>query len=315
LGAERAESLKSRVPLNKVDSRWVFCHGGLAPKDLSDYYIKESKTDISDYYLYKREADMPRPPTARDRILRYLLGGQLGPHHRGCYGTLDSMYALWKASEVPSCASVHETLGQLIAEGQVDPDDPTRIKHPPSAYRWWAGKRAPPKAHSLHVSSPLEAAAALEAAKIPNAVTTYYAENAWASHLFPRRFDTYVKAQDVARARNVLLDHGAQLGGSNFRLLTSDAHLLKEAEACRPHYPGTPYRLAPLPQVIVDLLQERGSPVEAAELLMAFPEPIPPLDPKSAKSFQAQLKKFRMTEKQLASYRAELARRGSSASD
>lgn len=211
---------------------------------------------------------MSRPPTARDRILRYLLGGQLGPRYRGCYGPVDSMYALWKASEVPSFASVHETIGLLTDAGLVDADDPTRIEHPPSAYRWWAGKRVLPKVHSFHVSSPLAAAAALEAARIPNAVTTYYAENAWASHLFPRRFDTYVKAHDVVRARNVLLDHGAQLGGTNFRLLTSDAHLLKEALECRSRYPGTPYLLAPLPQVIVDLLQERGSPVEAAELLL-----------------------------------------------
>ena len=219
---------------------------------------------------------MPRPPTARDRILRYLLGGQLGPHHRGCYGPVDSMYALWKASGVPSFASVHATIGLLIEAGLVDADDPTRIKHPPSVYRWWAGEKARPKAHSFHVSSPVDAAAALEAAQIPNAVTTYYAENAWASHLFPRRFDTYVKAHDVARARQVLLQHGAQLGGTNFRLLATDAHLMKEADACRRHYPATPYRLAPLPQVIVDLLQERGSPVEAAELLMEKLYHVPP---------------------------------------
>jgi hypothetical protein len=211
---------------------------------------------------------MPRPATARDRILRYLLGGQLGPHHRGCYGPVDSMYALWKASGVPSFASVHETIGLLIEAGLVDAEEPTRINYPPSVYCWWAGERARPKVHSLHVSSPTEAAAALDEAGIPNAATTYYAENAWASHLFPRRFDTYVKAHDVARARKVLLDRGAQLGGTNFRLLTSDGHLLQEADACRPLYPGTPYLLAPLPQVIVDLLQERGSPVEAAEMLL-----------------------------------------------
>jgi hypothetical protein len=210
---------------------------------------------------------MPRPPTARDRILRYLLGSQLGPH-RGCYASVDSLYALWKASEVPSYASVHETITLLTDLDFVDAEQPTRIKNPSAVYRWWAEASVPPKVHSFHVSSPTEAAATLETARIPYAVTTYYAENAWASHLFPRRFDTYVKTQDMQIARKVLLQHGAQLGGTNFRLLAADAHLMKEAEECRPHYPGTPYRLAPLPQVIVDLLQERGSAVEAAELLL-----------------------------------------------
>lgn len=168
---------------------------------------------------------------------------------------------------MPSFNSVNQTIKAQEHEGLLEPGS-LNIRNPPAVYRWWAGERPVPRASSFHVSSPQDAVAALEAAGVDSAATTYYAENAWLRHVFPRRLDAYVRAHEVAKARKILLDFGAQLGGTNFRILPCDDHLIEEAKQCRERYPGTPYQLAPLPQVIVDLLQERGSPVEAAELLL-----------------------------------------------
>lgn len=124
----------------------------------------------------------------------------------------------------------------------------------------------------FHVSDPRATSAALAEHGVPNALSTYYAENAYQGHLFPRRGDAYVREADVARAKQILLTElDAQLGGSNFRLLASDDHILDETVTIGPPLIATTY--APFPQVVVDLIEEGGSAREAADMLIqkAYP--------------------------------------------
>lgn len=246
---------------------------------------------------------------SRDALLRHLLGASArtpGPYDRSC---LASINALSKASKA-AYSWTHRIVEELRAEGWLSDGPDLKVLDAPAIYRWWAAHRKAPRGYGFHVSDPLAALKALDEARVPlhlqegeNLVplhamaTTYYAENAYGSHLFPRRMDIYYAAdltfqaasevddgrfvarprrlriegpteKEVgAKAKQILLDQGAQLGGTNLRLIPAPYQLVKY-ERCEARLKGITIPVAPLPQVIVDLIQEGGSAAEAADLLM-----------------------------------------------
>lgn len=218
---------------------------------------------------------MPREAALRDRVLRTLLdvnvvGGRrlsrARQHTLRHLGPDSSLYALHRSTDV-TFAWVHEIVSELRAKGWLADDPPLRVTEPAAVYGWWAGQRKPPEVSAVQVQDPALMAHRLSVERrIPTAVTTYYAENFYQGHLFPRRMDTYVPAHRVVEARNWLVHAGAQLGGLNFRLLAIDDAFFTEA------VPGAPgpmqLQFAPLPQVIVDLIQEGAAAKEAADLLI-----------------------------------------------
>lgn len=221
-----------------------------------------------------------RPSPARDRILRYLLASCAServsiPAPAGL--PLPSLYKLADRAGV-AFSWVHKTVGELADRGWVHTDGRIEVTDPTAVFAWWRENRTVPKVHGFHVANVRTTAAALfREHQIPHAITTYYAENAYQGHLFARRLDTYVRADDLERARAALLELGGQLGGTTFRLLTGDDAILDEVVLVGKG--PTELRYAPVPQVILDLMTEGGSAREAADLLLqrAYPHAHPRL--------------------------------------
>lgn len=162
---------------------------------------------------------------------------------------------------------VYEILDELQARGITSPSNPLQVADAAAAFAWWAENRTVPTVSSFHVADPLPLASRLLSdGQVPNALTTYYAENRYQGHLFPRRLDAYVRLDQLHTARQVVLDAGGQLGGTNFRLFAGDDGILEE----RVLHESGPLRLAyaPIPQVILDLIHEGGSAREAADLMI-----------------------------------------------
>lgn len=216
---------------------------------------------------------MPRPSPARDRILRFLLASRAKnvPASIPAALPLTSLYQLAERTGV-AFSWVHKVVRELQREGWVHTDGRIEVTDPSAVFAWWRENRTEPKAHGFHVADPLTTAARLlHEHQVPHATTTYYAENAYQGHLFPRRLDAYVREDALARARVAVVELGGQLGGTNFRLLTGDDAILDEVV---PIGQGpAELRYAPVPQVILDLLTEGGSAREAADLLIqrAYP--------------------------------------------
>jgi len=221
---------------------------------------------------------MSRPSPGRDRILRYVLGMnvrnvQAAEHPLKPYpAQFTSIYELAQRTGV-AFSWVHETLDVLSHFGWIDLSQGLRIRDADAIFAWWLNQSAQPRYHAFHVANAREASARLlHDFRIPNAFTTYYAENAYQGHLFPRRADVYVRMEHVAQARAHLVgDLNAQLGGTNFRLIYGDDHILDEKVSIGHARERLDY--APVPQVILDLMREGGSAREAADLLIqrAFP--------------------------------------------
>lgn len=224
---------------------------------------------------------MPKPSPTRDRILRFLLGS----HAAGFQ--LPESYAAKVTTRYELSARagaahnwVYSTLAPLQLKHwvSVTPDDGLHVLDAPAIYAWWKEVRTKPTVNGLQVADPRGAAQALLRKGFPIAITTYYAENAYQGHLFPRRLDAYVRSKDIQAARRFLVEElDAKIGGVNFRLLTGDDPLLDETIRIEREAEQLAY--ASLPQVIVDLMTEGGSCGEAAEMLIqkAYPHAQPRL--------------------------------------
>lgn len=217
-----------------------------------------------------------RPSPSRDRILRFLLGHASSQFRKNALHAdlTGSLYDLAAKTGV-AFSWVHATLRELENAHWVQPGT-LHVTQPTEIYQWWREHRTKPKIHGFQVADMRGTARALTKRGIPNAITTYVAENAYQSHLFPRRLDTYVRNEHLVKARHILVHElDAQIGGVNFRLFTGDDNVVDEVRL-----EGPPWRdYAPFPQVILDLFDERGSPAEAAELLIskAYPYAHPSL--------------------------------------
>jgi len=94
------------------------------------------------------------------------------------------------------------------------------------------------------------------------ALTTYQAETTVNHYLFPSRTDIYIKVRDSEDWHDFLVNHGALVGGGNVRLTWYDDQVFYNS------FFLNGYRLASIPQIIVDLLREGGVTVQAAEMMM-----------------------------------------------
>lgn len=217
---------------------------------------------------------MPRPSPARDRIVRFLLIRAIDPERipHPSLATItkaaqeaESLYALAKSTRV-SFPWVHEVVTDLKNRGWIGSKDPLHVTNVAALYDWWKHHKTPVQTHNFYAADPASLIRDLLEQDLPYAVTTYHAENFWQSHLFPRRIDAYVRTGDLTAIKSYLVSHGAQIGGTNLRLWTGDDQVVEERFSAKPI--NDQLLLAPLPQVIVDLLREGGSAGEAGELLI-----------------------------------------------
>ncbi|MEK6975293.1 MAG: hypothetical protein AABY18_03010 [Candidatus Thermoplasmatota archaeon] len=210
---------------------------------------------------------MVRPSPARDRVLRTLLtaAAKNMPRQAG-RPKVTSLYSLAQLSGA-SFPWVHEIMHGLAADGFVELQPELRVKDAAGLFAWWRKNSVKPEIKSFHVPDPIaELASIASKAKAAYAITTYYAENRFQAHLFPRRLDVYIRPQDLKSMRVALLASGAQLGGTNFRLWIRDEHLPGESFTIGTGKAALSY--APVAQVILDLYLEGASAAEAADMLV-----------------------------------------------
>lgn len=125
-------------------------------------------------------------------------------------------------------------------------------------FSYWIEINPHPSFREYHVQNPLEM---LNKTKLKYALTTYYAESLTQNYLFPSRFDIYVQEHEL-QAWHELLTATGLVGKGNFRLLIDDGHVFYSIKKIRG------YTIVSMPQLIVDLLREKGVAVEAAHMLM-----------------------------------------------
>jgi len=101
----------------------------------------------------------------------------------------------------------------------------------------------------------------IQKTNLPYALTTYQAENLVQHYLFPSRIDLHIKKQDADKWHEELTAEGL-VGKGNLRLLTADTHIFHGASKRQG------LTVVSAPQLIVDLLQEGGVCIEAAEKLL-----------------------------------------------
>lgn len=94
-------------------------------------------------------------------------------------------------------------------------------------------------------------------------LTTYRAESMINQYLFPSRTELYIQANDFDEWHAMLVREGALVGGGNLRLRWYDDQVLYSS------FSIDGYQIVTIPQLIVDLLKEGGSAVEAAHMMMS----------------------------------------------
>jgi hypothetical protein len=181
----------------------------------------------------------------RERIIRILL------NEPG--GTL-TKYRVAKEAEC-SFSWVHEFLGKLETMRLVNG---TRIRDYEGLIGYWRKvKTKPDKKEYMH-KDPLSL---LKRTMLQYALTTYQAENLVQHYLFPSRTDLYIMEKDAERWHELMARDGL-VGKGNVRLLLADRHVFYGL------FEQHELKIVSLPQLIVDLFDEGGVCVEAAEKLV-----------------------------------------------
>ena len=122
---------------------------------------------------------------------------------------------------------------------------------------WQEVKTKPDKKEYMH-RDPL---GMLKRTGLQYALTTYQAESLVQRYLFPSRIDLYIKKKDVERWHELIAREGL-VGKGNVRLLLADEHVFYGS------FERDGLKVVSLPQLIVDLFEEGGVCVEAAEKLL-----------------------------------------------
>lgn len=181
----------------------------------------------------------------RERTIRILLNKP--------DGTL-TKYEVAKRAEC-SYSWVHEFLGKLEARGLVDK---TKVNDYAGLVKYWLEvKTKPDKKEYMH-KDPLNL---LRGTNLQYALTTYQAENLVQHYLFPSRVDLYIRKGDAKPWHELITKEGL-VGKGNVRLLLADEHVFYGS------FERNGLKVVSLPQLIVDMFDEGGVCVEAAEKLL-----------------------------------------------
>ena len=110
-----------------------------------------------------------------------------------------------------------------------------------------------------YVQNPLQF---LKGSSLPYALTTYGAENLTSHHLFPTRYDIYIRKDDSDAWKHLIAKEGL-LGKGNLRIIpTHDNAIFSEGRKVK----GV--QLVSLPQLMIDLKKEGGVAEEAFAMLV-----------------------------------------------
>lgn len=134
----------------------------------------------------------------------------------------------------------------------------THVLEARGLYDYWLEERIDPSTAEVSLQTPGET---IEESGLKYAFTTYQAENAHQGFLFPSNTALYIDPDEIDRWLSVIENEGL-IGGGNTEIRVLDSHVFYGAETVNS------LRTVSVPQLIVDLLDEGGQCVEAAERLI-----------------------------------------------
>lgn len=181
----------------------------------------------------------------RERLLRILL-----THPDGDLKKRE----LAKKAET-SDAWVAKFTNQLEEQGLIEG---TAVRNPRGLYDYWQDKRVQPSNVTVSLQSPIEI---IQEADLTHAFTTYQAENARQGFLFASNTALYVHPDQREKWVSLIEERGL-IGGGNTEFRVTDSHVFYEATTVNG------LETVCVPQLVVDLLDEGGPCVEAAERLI-----------------------------------------------
>lgn len=181
----------------------------------------------------------------KERIIRVLLN-----HPKG--DVTKYRVAKLAGSSEPWCREYTERLEEKgLLKG-------TEVIEPRRLYEEWRDAGIEANQLAVSMQKPMQL---LDQTGLGFALTTYRAENLKQGFLFPSTTDFYVKEGEIEDWLPVVEERGA-LGGGNTRIRATDEHVFYNAEEIKG------LTVVSTPQLILDLLEEGGPCVEAANKLM-----------------------------------------------
>jgi hypothetical protein len=186
-----------------------------------------------------------RRSITKQRVIRTLLN-----HPEGDL----TKYRLAKLSQ-SKFSSVHRVLKQLQTKGLIEGTTTKDFKQLIMEWQKWQIK---PLKREYGINNPIEI---LKNTNLQYALTTYQAENMVQNYLFPSRTDFYVNPEERTKWHEIFSSHGL-VGKGNTRVLIGDKHVFYKS------FSVNGLTLVSIPQLILDLLNEGGVCVEAANNLL-----------------------------------------------
>jgi hypothetical protein len=181
----------------------------------------------------------------RERVIRILLNEPTG--------TL-TMYRVSKEAKC-SFPWIHEFLRKLEAKRLINK---TKVKDYTGLVKYWLEVKTKADRKEYMHRDPLNL---LKQTSLQYALTTYQAENIVQHYLFPSRIDLYIRAEDAEQWHELITAEGL-VGKGNMRLLIADDHMFYRS------FKKGRLNMVSIPQLIVDLFEEGGVCVTAAEKLL-----------------------------------------------
>lgn len=182
----------------------------------------------------------------RERILRVLL-----THSDG------SLYQ-YLISKEAGCSQpwTHSFLKRLEKKKLIKE---TQIVDIQGLFSYWLEINEYPRYREYNIQNPLDL---LRKTNLKFALTTYYAESLVQNYLFPSRVEIYIEEKDIMVWHELLTANGL-VGKGNFRLFLDNNHIFYY------NIKREGIRIVSMPQLVLDLLREKGVAEEAGKMLMA----------------------------------------------
>lgn len=165
-----------------------------------------------------------------------------------------SCYAVANDADV-STSWTYDYLDQLEHDGLVED---TSVLDPAALYDRWVETRIEPNSVRVSLQQPLET---VREAGLDYALTTDEAEQVHQGFLFASTTALYVREEDINDWLSVIEQKGF-VGGGNTELRATDEHVFYNTQTV------DEVTTVSIPQLIVDLLDEDGPAVEAANRLL-----------------------------------------------
>ena len=181
----------------------------------------------------------------KERLHRVLLNHAAG--EMSCYAVAND------ADVSPSWT--YDYLDQLEHDGLVED---TSVLDPAALYDRWVETRIEPNSVRVSLQQPLET---VREAGLDYALTTDEAEQVHQGFLFASTTALYVREEDINDWLSVIEQKGF-VGGGNTELRATDEHVFYNTQTV------DEVTTVSIPQLIVDLLDEDGPAVEAANRLL-----------------------------------------------